>query len=479
MVPACQRQRCQMTSLPLLPTHHRQRQPVTHRHDRPAYSLVARQPPVELPHATRPFVLRLRIEHAAAPERVVGDEQPAWTKQAESPLEVGRQRLLVRIEEDRVEVLAVERGKDIECTADAQLDAALEAGARKVGARELCVALIDLDRDEATAGGKPARHPDRRVATQRADLQHALGTHSCEQNLEQAAGDRADGYRWQALAIRGLTQCGEHVVVSREERCDVVVDAVAHDSSVTRGRATSLHADVPRLLEILPRVGAKRGERLRSLDARHLHELLGHHLCDAIVLGDLHDSHEVPLAGHGVDVGDALDAGDPLRDLRDGLGVGANEHDRRDHSCSGNGGTLSNQSPAMRSRSSSSSSRSRANRTTRAGRFTPSLKWIVRSASSASAMSDVSTSTAATLGCDRGAGTTMLAACASPGGASAATFRTSGHTATSTEWMPPASTSRTTHDPSLPASSTEPLIPFPAAPLRSVAVRMSVSGSHR
>ena len=62
------------------------------------------------------------LVHAAAPERVVGDDQPAGPHQPQRPIEIRRQRLLVGVEEDRVESLAVERRQHVERAADPHLD---------------------------------------------------------------------------------------------------------------------------------------------------------------------------------------------------------------------------------------------------------------------------------------------------------------------------------------------------------------------
>ena len=59
-------------------------------------------------------------------------------------------------------------------------------------------------------------------------------------------------------------------------------------------RATSLHADVPGLLKILPRVRAERGERLRALKTRHGREDLRHDVRDLVVLRHLARSRPDP-----------------------------------------------------------------------------------------------------------------------------------------------------------------------------------------
>ena len=119
---------------------------------------------------------------------------------------------------------------------------------------------------------------------------------------------------------------------------------------------------------------------------------------------------------------------------------------------------MSSQSPAMRLCGSTSSSRSCPSRTVRTGRGAPSRKWITRCVSSASASRRVSTSTAAISRPSPLAGTTTRASSAA-GGASPRRLCTSGQTATSTPSMHPDATSRMSHEPSEPSSSTEPDMP--------------------
>src|SRR5215467_6720254 len=100
-----------------------------------------------------------------------------------------------------------------------------------------------------------------------------------------------------------------------------------------------LDADVPGLFEILLGVGPERRERLRSLDRRNLRETLRHDLCDLLILRDLHDRDQIPLARHGVDLLNPVDAGELDGRLRDPLRVSLDQDDGGDHWPSGNGGT--------------------------------------------------------------------------------------------------------------------------------------------
>src|SRR5688572_6207817 len=136
----------------------------------------------------------------------------------------------------------------------------------------------------------------------------------------------------------------------------------------------SANPNIPRLFEIPARIGAERRERLRPLDSLHRGEFLRDHFGDLLVFSNLHDDDQVPLAGHGVDLLDAVDSGEGARRFWNALRVGANQHDGGDHGFMGKGGTSSSQTPASRSRVSISRSMSRAMRTVRTCRPGPSLK---------------------------------------------------------------------------------------------------------
>ena len=51
---------------------------------------------------------------------------------------------------------------------------------------------LRLDRDDAAAVGDAARHPDRRVGAERADLEHALRARDAREQVQQLAVDRRD-----------------------------------------------------------------------------------------------------------------------------------------------------------------------------------------------------------------------------------------------------------------------------------------------
>ena len=72
------------------------------------------------------------------------------------------------------------------------LDRAGEAGVLDVLASGLGVAGVELAGDDAPARGEARRHRDRRVAGERADLEHPLRPEREDEHLEQAAFEGAD-----------------------------------------------------------------------------------------------------------------------------------------------------------------------------------------------------------------------------------------------------------------------------------------------
>src|SRR5207244_2741085 len=126
----------------------------------------------------------------------------------------------------------------------------------------------------------------------------------------------------------------------------------------------------------------------------------------------------------------------------------------------GNGGTPRNHSPASREFLSTSTSNRSATRTTVAGRWRPTRMWSTDSLVFFSTVSAVSTSTAATRGCDLRPGNTTRPSLAGSGIGRVSRVRmSSGHVTTSTPWMQPPATSMTTNEPSPPSRSTVPLRP--------------------
>src|SRR5690606_5865637 len=93
------------------------------------------------------------------------------------------------------------------------------------------------------------------------------------------------------------------------------------------GAGVSFEPYVPRLLEILTRVGAEGGERRGSLDSRDLRELLSDDVSDSVILGNANDRDQIPLAGYRIHLCHAVHASECPGDLRNALGIGLDEDD--------------------------------------------------------------------------------------------------------------------------------------------------------
>src|SRR5204862_381649 len=110
------------------------------------------------------------------------------------------------------------------------------------------------------------------------------------------------------------------------------------DRGATGATRTSVDADVPGLLKILLRVRPERRERLRPLETGHGREHLRHHVRDLVVLRHFHDRDEIPVAADRIDLRDPVDLGQPLSRPGERRGLGADQHDGRDHGGDGEGG---------------------------------------------------------------------------------------------------------------------------------------------
>ena len=144
---------------------------------------IGRHPTVELAHGRRLLVAFGVVQNAATPQGVVGDQQAARPQEPQCPLEVVGHRLLVGVEENGIELLAIEARQNVQRSSDADFDAVRQPRSLHVSAREFGVTLFDLDREELTVVRKDARHPDRRIAAQRSHLEHAPRSDGHEQNL--------------------------------------------------------------------------------------------------------------------------------------------------------------------------------------------------------------------------------------------------------------------------------------------------------
>src|SRR3954452_2649967 len=78
--------------------------------------------------------------------------------------------------------------------------------------------------------------------------------------------------------------------------------------------------------------GLEGDHRHRALDAVELADVRGDDRGQVGVLLDVQDRDEVPLAGDGVDLADALDLGEVRAQRRDRAALGLDEDDRVGHS---------------------------------------------------------------------------------------------------------------------------------------------------
>ncbi len=88
----------------------------------------------------------------------------------------------------------------------------------------------------------------------------------------------------------------------------------------------------PGSFEVVLRIHLERDQRLGSFDSLHLGHPAGDDLGQVLVVRHANDRHQVPLAGDGVDLGDALDVGDGLGGLGDFVDLALDQHHRVDHS---------------------------------------------------------------------------------------------------------------------------------------------------
>jgi hypothetical protein len=123
----------------------------------------------------------------ATGQDVVGEDHPARPNESHTPLEVCRVRFLVSIDERQVEWrVGAEGREEIERCAHAHVSPVGQSCVRQVFPRDLCVSLVDLQRDQAPVGRQCARKMNRTVSAKRADLQHAPRSCRLHENPEQA-----------------------------------------------------------------------------------------------------------------------------------------------------------------------------------------------------------------------------------------------------------------------------------------------------
>jgi hypothetical protein len=89
------------------------------------------------------------------------------------------------VEEDHVLAGVRRRGERVGGVLNAQLDEGLEAGAGEVGGRLRAARGLQLDRDDAAAGGAHGvGEPQRRVAVRRAELENGARRGGAHQQRE-------------------------------------------------------------------------------------------------------------------------------------------------------------------------------------------------------------------------------------------------------------------------------------------------------
>src|SRR3954470_19404802 len=96
-------------------------------------------------------------------------------------------------------------------------------------------------------------------------------------------------------------------------------------------RRAASGAEVEHRLEIVLAVGLEGHERQCFLDSWESCQPLGYHRGQLLVLGHAQDGDEVPLAGDGVGLGDALDLGQVAAQPRQEVALGVDEDDRVRH----------------------------------------------------------------------------------------------------------------------------------------------------
>src|SRR5204862_883496 len=112
----------------------------------------------------------------------------------------------------------------LRCAPDAHLDAIAQLRAGEVATGDLGVMQVELERDEPSTRRKRARHPDRAVRAERADLEDPSRTARAGEQVEQLPLRRRDGDRWQLLGDVRLQRRAQYVVRGEEVRGEELVD---------------------------------------------------------------------------------------------------------------------------------------------------------------------------------------------------------------------------------------------------------------
>ncbi len=115
---------------------------------------------------------------------------PPGRVQSSAQLEVLGRVDLVGVDEHEVErrgAFGGEQRQRVERGAHAHFDGVGKTGPRDVGAGQLGVARVGLERDDATVVAYGTRQPDRAVAAERADLEHRARADRASQQVQQLA----------------------------------------------------------------------------------------------------------------------------------------------------------------------------------------------------------------------------------------------------------------------------------------------------
>ena len=136
-------------------------------------------------HAPDPLDARIRaraIDDGALAHDVVAYDHRAGPREPQRPGEILRVARLVGVDEDEIEradPLLGDARQGFQRRADAQAHLPGEARARDVVAGDLGVLGNRLERHDETVRRQGASEPDRRIAAERADLQHLARAAPC------------------------------------------------------------------------------------------------------------------------------------------------------------------------------------------------------------------------------------------------------------------------------------------------------------
>src|SRR5262249_19165715 len=119
---------------------------------------------------------------------------------------------------------AGQRRQQIERAADAQIDAGRQPRGLDVRARDLRVARIELERDDASPFGERAREPDRAVAAERTDLEDAARPEHEREQVKELALRGRDRNRRQARGGARVQRGLERRIDGQEGIDDVLID---------------------------------------------------------------------------------------------------------------------------------------------------------------------------------------------------------------------------------------------------------------